>query len=109
MTEPQFWKSTCAKVMALYRLKIIEWGRDRDYFPALCVATIRNALSSKTSRVWTADDILRLRYPPESVMITQQHDPDRGAMGDWKGLKQSLKERTRGQQKRKQQQQRQRE
>lgn len=83
--------------MALRKMKLYDWGRTRDYFPALCAALMYNFMSSKDAKAWTPTSVLEGRYPPENinagVIITPGHDPDRGAQGDWKSLRSSLKSR----------------
>jgi len=87
MTEDEFWLSTAAKVMALYRVQIHGWAKTRDSFPARLAAIKLNSYRQKDGeRVWTAEDFLAGYYPlsksdkRESVMITS-HDPDHGALG----------------------------
>lgn len=66
-----------------------EWDERRDFFPALLVAQKSNQGKEKHERLTSAEDVLKMRYQPKQsdVMIT---DPDRGAGGDWRGLKSSL-------------------
>jgi len=71
-----------------------KWHRRRDYFPALVAAEHLNGRRTKTTDHYsTPEEVLLRQYPKtkEDVMITE-HDPDRGALGDWRGLRGSLKE-----------------
>jgi hypothetical protein len=78
----------------LYQVKVLEWDRTRDFFPAQLAAIQMNRSRSKeTDRVWTADDFLASYYSIEKSTIPQ-HDPDHGAAGDWREFKMSLKGKT---------------
>lgn len=95
MTDEEFWDSTLAKVTALQDVKINEWGRKRDYFPALIASILHSTNAPRGSRRFSASELLLHQYPPERVIITSpEHDPDFGALGDWKSLKKALKDRT---------------
>lgn len=86
MTEQDFWLATYAMVAVLYRIKELEWGRRRDFFPAALVAM----KATGPNRTYTAEDILDMRYPTlQSVTVTL--DPDLGAGGDWRALRTNLK------------------
>jgi len=93
MTETEFWSSTLAKVTALYRVQIQDWAYTRDHFVADITSTMLNKMRrEKSDKVWSPDDLLESKYPPrkrDSVMHT--HDPDRGAMGNWRDLRGSFK------------------
>lgn len=72
--------------MILYRIVILEWAQRRDFFPAQLIAM--EASSEKQS--YSPQEILALRYPtlPDMSPVV---DPDRGAAGDWRALKDVLK------------------
>lgn len=91
-SEEEFWLSTLAKVMA--RLYVhVELERRRAFPAALAAA----ASISYGDKKITPNDILNTVWPlPKDVKaVTVTHDPDDGALGDWQGLKQSLRDRTR--------------
>ena len=110
MTEDEFWRSTLAKVVALYNVKRLDWDKSRDWFLAQ-IATFqanRYLRSEKTDRIWNPGDFLGIVYPNEgrtkgesSVTVTSKHDPDAGAAGDWRALKAGLKGMGQGKQERK--------
>ncbi len=92
LTEEEFYKSTLAKVTALYRVKVLTWDRTRDFFPAqLASYQLNKGRQSTSEKAWTAEDLLQQKYPPEKKSVIITHDPDRGAGGNWKELKSALK------------------
>lgn len=94
MTPEHFWESTLALVTELYRVQILTFARNRDFFIAeLCALTLNKLRREDSDKLWTADDLLSMKYPEqrkESVIITP-HDPDRGAQCSWTSLRDSLK------------------
>jgi hypothetical protein len=93
MTEGDFWLSTLAKVTELYRIQILTWARTRDRFVCeLASLTLNKMRREQSDKLWQAEDFLDTEYPKRkhSVMITGQ-DPDRGAQGDWKGMRDNLR------------------
>lgn len=87
MTEQEFWLATYAMVAILYRIKELEWGRRRDHFSAILIAM---KVSSNT-KTYTGEDILDMIYPKLNEDVTVTVDPDRGAGGDWRALRKSLR------------------
>jgi len=96
LSDEEFNRSTLAKIAALYRLQVLVWDRNRDYFICELIAiTLNKTRTEEGQKVWTADDLLLLRYPAlksdsKSVTITPKHDPDFGALGGAE-LKSALK------------------
>lgn len=77
----------------MYRVQIFDWDRRRDFFPAHAAAVALNVTrSNPNDRIFEANDFLLTRYPALKPKV--EHDPDHGAMGDWKGLRQALRGRT---------------
>lgn len=68
----------------------MEFDERRDFFPAFLIAQKANEGRPEHKVAVSVGDILEMRYPKKDsdVMIT---DPDRGAAGDWRGLKDGLK------------------
>lgn len=92
LSSEEFWKSTLAKVTALYRVRIDQWDRRRDFFPAqLASYQLNKSRQNATDKAFTADDLLLQQYPPQKKSVIITHDPDRGAGGNWKELKSRLK------------------
>lgn len=87
MTEQEFWLATYAMVAVLYRIKELEWGSRRDFFPA----TLIGMKATGPQRTYTAEDILDMRYPKLNQSVTVTVDPDLGASGDWRALRSNLK------------------
>lgn len=87
MTEQEFWLATYAMVAVLYRVKEWEWASKRDFFPAQLIAM----QATSGTRTFTAEDILDLRYAKLNESVTVTLDPDFGASGDWRALRQSMK------------------
>lgn len=87
MSEAEFWEATYATVAILYRIKALEWGQRRDFFTAQLIAM----QASSKDHTYTAQEILQLQYPVLNDGVTVAIDPDHGAAGDWRVLKQSLK------------------
>lgn len=86
--------------MALYQVKVLDWDRRRDFFPAQLAALAMNwTRTTAADKAYTPEDFLLARYPKEKTP-TQSHDPDRGAMGDWKNLRDGLKQFTETEQER---------
>lgn len=96
MTDEEFWRSTLAKVVALYDVKRLDWDKTRDWFPAQIASFQANRyLRSKDSdKVWGPGDFLGMVYPkddPKDVIITPKLDsPERGASGS-QDLKSAMK------------------
>lgn len=75
---------------AIYRVKILEFAKTRDYYPAYCAALILNYLS-KDSTV-TPEELLNYRYPTLKGDVTvTEYDTDFGAQGDWRGLRDAMR------------------
>lgn len=87
MTEQEFWLATYAMVAILYRIKELEWGSRRDFFTAQLIAME----ATGASHTYTAEEILDLRYPKLNQSVTVTVDPDRGAGGNWRTLRASLR------------------
>jgi len=107
MTEDEFWRSTLAKVVALYDVKRLDWDKTRDYFLAQIASFQANRYlrSKESDRVWNPNDFLSMVYPDgkkESVIITSRSGSEKGASGG-RELKASMKAMTekRARQKRK--------
>ena len=71
-----------AQVMAIYDIKVKDWGRRRDFFPALA--------ASFAGRV-PVDDILKVYYPA-SVVTTEEAewDLDDGAICSEPAIRKAL-------------------
>ena len=93
LSSEEFEKSTLAKVTALYRVKVLTWDRTRDFFVAqLASYQLNKSRQNASDKAFVAEDLLLQQYPPESKKRNNYtHDPDRGAGGNWKELKSSLK------------------
>ena len=96
MTDEEFWRSTLAKVVALYDVKRLTWDRTRDELLAQ-IATFqanRYLRTEKSDKLWGPGDFLGLVYPrdePKDVIITPKLDaPERGASGS-QDFKSSMK------------------
>jgi hypothetical protein len=86
LSEVEFWSMTLAQVTAIYRIRVLEWDRTRDFFQA-------QAISLQLTGHVSPEDILKQQYPSKKhVIIT--HDPDHGAAGDWRAMRAALKDRT---------------
>jgi len=92
LTSEEFDKSTLARVTALYRVRVLTWDRTRDFFVAQSASYQLNRGRTNTSdKAFTAEDLLLQQYPPQKKTVIITPDPDRGAGGNWKELKQALK------------------
>jgi len=92
LSSEEFWKSSLAKVTALYDVRINQWDRRRDFFPAqLASYQLNKARQNATDKAFNADDLLLQQYPPQKKSVIITLDPDRGAGGNWKDLKSALK------------------
>jgi hypothetical protein len=99
MTEDEFWRSTLAKVQALYEVKRLRWDKSRDYLLSQIISFQANRYTrtKESDRVWLPDDFLGIVYPDSAqkgsntVTVTQDRDLDMGAGGDWRELKSALK------------------
>ncbi len=87
MTDEEFWRSTLAKVVALYAVKRLDWDKSRDWFLAQIASFQANRYlrSQESDKVWGPGDFLGMVYPkdePKDVIITSKLDaPERGAAG----------------------------
>jgi hypothetical protein len=91
MSEVEFWASTCAKVTAMYNIKVNVWDRTRDYFPSLCASIGINMHTKEGAEPITPDQILSHRYRKDPDVTVTDHDPDHGALGDWRSMRSSIK------------------
>lgn len=71
----------------LFRVKVHEWDKRRDFFIAQLVAM----KASSAEKTYSADDILAFRYPPLHGQRAPEFDPDFGAQADIPSLKKFLK------------------
>ncbi len=101
MTDEEFWRSTLAKVVALYDVKRLDWDKTRDWFLAQIASFQANRYlrSKENDKLWGPGDFLGLVYPkdePKDVIITPRPDaPERGASGS-QDLKSTMKGMTKG-------------
>lgn len=64
--------------------------RQRSFYGAQIAAIILNSRPglTKTSKFWDPEELMPHF---KSVVTTPKHDPDHGAAGDWRGVKQAMK------------------
>ena len=79
-----------AQVMMLHEVKVQEWDRTRDTFPAMLTASYLTSQGARMngSETITGESILAMAYPTRKKSRT---DPDQGAAGSWTALKSALK------------------
>ena len=73
-------------VMALYRVRVLEWDQTRDRFVANLTSVYA---TSRGAKEITTDSLLSAVYPQRRRRLTI--DPDLGAGGDWRNLRDVLK------------------
>lgn len=88
MTEQEFWQSTYARVMALYRIQILGWAQTRDFFPAQAITNFVNCNAGKGAAAISTPEVLGQRYPQSKKK--EKVNLDRGVPG-WKEFKGAMK------------------